>query len=82
MRLKKVKGEPSLARDESTGAVLCTDKAGLASYKKKKADRDRINRIESELAEIKAMLGILVRGKLGPVHPDPLAPEKLSQVGN
>lgn len=59
-----------LVKDPSSGAVLSVDSAKLDAYRKQKAvfeernrDKERINKIENDLNEIKQMLQSLVRDR-------------------
>jgi hypothetical protein len=55
-----VTDDPKLRRaNDNPGALISTDRAGLAAYKKKKAAFGQINRIavvEQELSDVKMML--------------------------
>lgn len=59
-----------LVKDPSSGAVLSVDNAKLDAYRKQKQvfedrnrDKERINKIENDLNEIKQMLQSLVRDR-------------------
>lgn len=59
-----------LVKDPSSGAVLNVDNSKLEAYKKQKQvfedrnrDKERINKIENDLNEIKQMLQSLVRDR-------------------
>lgn len=59
-----------LVKDPSSGAVLNVDNAKLDAYKKQKQafedrnrDKERINKIENDLNEIKQLLQSLVRDR-------------------
>jgi len=54
---------PGLVKDPTTKAVLNTDKSALEAYKKKRANADRINRLEEELADIKKLLVELLENR-------------------
>lgn len=50
-----------LRRSESNpGALISTDREGLAAYRKKKQAASRINKVESDVAELKAMMARLL----------------------
>lgn len=53
-----------LVKDPKTGSILNVDNAGLEAYKKRKRrmreDARRIEKLEGELSEIKAMLKTLM----------------------
>jgi hypothetical protein len=57
-----------LVKDSNNGAILNVDNVKLEQYRKQKKsnedrlrDRERINKIENDLSEIKQMLQSLVR---------------------
>lgn len=59
-----------LVKDPNSGAVLNVDNAKLEAYKKRKTffnnqnnEKERINKIEKDLNEIKQMLQSLVRDR-------------------
>lgn len=59
-----------LVKDPNSGAVLNVDNAKLDAYKKRKnffnnqsIEKERINKIENDLVEIKQMLQSLVRDR-------------------
>lgn len=66
-KVVQVQGHPYLVKDTTTGAILNKDAAGLQSYKKQKqvmADQHhRLNKLESDMSEIKQMLQTLVSRK-------------------
>lgn len=45
---------------ENPGALVSTDREGLAAYRKKKQAAARINKVESDVAELKAMVARLL----------------------
>lgn len=72
--LLKVQGNTSLVRDVSSNAILNTDTAEYTQYMrnkqiamKKKEEIDQhsqdINMLKQDMAEIKQMLSMLVKGK-------------------
>ena len=68
MDLVKVEGQPGLARDKKTGAVLninSTEINGIKELRKnqrdlKKVEREEINQLKSDVAEIKMILSKIV----------------------
>lgn len=68
MDLIKVEGQPGLARDKNTGAVLNINSSEIGRIKElrknqrdiKKADREEINQLKSDVNDIKMMLSQLV----------------------
>ena len=58
--LQKVKGHTNLMRDKRTGAILNTDRAGIAQAKARKVAQQqqaqRIDNLEKEITEIKSLL--------------------------
>jgi len=61
MRYSKVEGNPSLVRDEQTKAIINRNVSDYDKYmnlkKSKEIETTRINKIESEMVEIKNDLG-------------------------
>jgi ribosomal protein L13E len=59
-----VEGSPGLVRDKATGAIINTDKSGLQAAKARKLaqkqDRDRLNKLENDVSDIKRLLEKLV----------------------
>jgi hypothetical protein len=53
-----------LVRDMRSGALLSTDKDSIKAYERRKqeakAQKDRINRLEHELSELKALMSKLI----------------------
>jgi hypothetical protein len=68
MDLVKVEGQPGLARDKKTGAVLNINSTEINRIKElrqnqrdlKKVEREEINQLKSDVAEIKMMLSKIV----------------------
>jgi len=62
-----VKDHKNLYRDEESGAIISTDSIAYAQYiktkSKKRTERDEIEEIKSDIAEIKGMLKEFVRDK-------------------
>ena len=58
--LQKVKGHTNLMRDKRTGAILNTDRAGIAQAKARKLARtqeaQRLDQLEKDVTDIKALL--------------------------
>lgn len=46
--------------ENNRGALISTDQEGLEAYKKKKRAAAKINTIESELAELKGMMALIL----------------------
>jgi hypothetical protein len=53
-----------IVRDTRTGALLFTDKDSVKAYERRKreaqAQKDRINRLEHELSELKGIISKLI----------------------
>jgi hypothetical protein len=68
MDLIKVEGQPGLARDKRTGAILNINSTEINRIKElrqnqrelKKVEREEINQLKSDVAEIKMMLSKIV----------------------
>ena len=68
MNLIKVEGQPGLARDKRTGAILNINSTEINRIKElrqnqrdlKKVEREEINQLKSDVAEIKMMLSKIV----------------------
>ena len=62
-----VKDHKNLYRDEESGAIISTDSIGYSQYmktkSKKRIERDEIEDIKSDIAEIKGLLKDIVRDK-------------------
>lgn len=62
-----VKDHKNLYRDEESGAIISTDSISYAQYiktrSKKRTERDEIEEIKSDIAEIKGLLKDIVRDK-------------------
>ena len=60
----KVEGQPDLYRDEESGAIVNCDTAGYQNYFRmrdsKKSQKEELDRIKSDIQEIKALLKELV----------------------
>ncbi len=60
----KVEGQPDLYRDEESGAIVNCDTAGYQNYIRmrdsKKSQKEELDRIKSDIQEIKALLKELV----------------------
>ena len=61
-----VKDHKNLYRDEESGAIISTDSIGYSQYmktkSKKRIERDEIEAIKSDIAEIKSLLKGIVKG--------------------
>ena len=68
MHLVKVDGQPGLARDANTGAILNINSSEVQRIKElrqnqrdlKKVEREEINQLKSDVEEIKMMLSKIV----------------------
>jgi hypothetical protein len=53
-----------MVRDTRTGALLSTDRDSVKAYERRRreaqAQKDRINRLEHELSELKALMSKLI----------------------
>lgn len=50
----------TLIRDINSKAVLSTDRAALDKFNKQKQEKERINKLEREIIEIKSMLELIL----------------------
>ena len=61
-----VEGNLNLSRDPKTGAILNTDRSEYEKYvaqrEAKELDKERLNKLESEISEIKQLLVKLTTG--------------------
>ena len=61
-----VEGNSNLSRDPKTGAIVNTDRSEYEKYvaqrKTKQLDNERLNKLESEISEIKQLLVKLTTG--------------------
>tara|TARA_B100000674_G_scaffold327313_1_gene272991 strand:- start:4 stop:216 length:213 start_codon:yes stop_codon:yes gene_type:complete len=61
----RVEGHKNLYRDEKSGAIINCDTTGYAQYKKSKnrnqSQKSEIERLRSEIDEIKSLLGDLIK---------------------
>lgn len=64
----KIKDHDNLIKDTSNGAILNTDKSAIARHnmmikevEKEKRKEDEINRLKSDISEIKALLQKLIQ---------------------
>ena len=62
-----IQGHKNLYRDEITGAVINKDDYGYAQYmktrSKKRIEKDELDKIKSDINEIKSLLKEIVRDK-------------------
>ena len=62
-----VQDHRNLYRDEESGAIISTDSIGYSQYiktkSKKRTERDEIEEIKLDIAEIKGLLKEIVRDK-------------------
>ena len=61
-----VEGNSNLSRDPKTGAIVNTDRSEYEKYvaqrEAKELDKERLNKLESEISEIKQLLVKLTTG--------------------
>ncbi len=61
----RVEGHKNLYRDERSGAIVSTDSSGYDQYmklkEKQRVEREEIDRLKSEIEEIKFMLKELTK---------------------
>jgi len=50
----------TLIRDINSKAVLSTDRTALDKFNKQKQEKERINKLEREMVEIKSMLELIL----------------------
>jgi hypothetical protein len=68
MDLIKVEGQPGLARDNNTGAILNINSTEISRIKElranqrvlKKAEKEEINQLKSDVEQIKMMLSQII----------------------
>jgi hypothetical protein len=68
MDLIKVEGQPGLARDKNTGAILNINSTEISRVKElranqreqKRAEREEINQLKSDVEQIKMMLSQII----------------------
>jgi hypothetical protein len=68
MKLIKVEGHPGLARDQNTGAILNINSTEISRIKElranqrdlKKAEKEEINQLKSDVEQIKMMLSQII----------------------
>jgi len=60
MEFKKVEGHSDLVRDMGSGAIINNDRTAYQSYiqlrEQKLKERERLEKVESEISEIKSLL--------------------------
>ena len=65
-RLILLEGNKNLKRDPKTGAILNTDRSEYEKYiaqrEARQSDKERLNKLESEISEIKELLVKLTTG--------------------
>lgn len=59
----RVQENPDYIRDIDTGAVLNTNIAKLREYKLRKRQNRKIQDLQSEVAELKALLRVVLEGQ-------------------
>lgn len=64
MKLKEIKDEPGLMKDLESGAIINTDRSAIKAAKARKQamqeNKERIDKIENDVTEIKNMLKELI----------------------
>lgn len=64
MDYKKVEGHPGLVRDLETNAIINNDKSAYQNYiqlrEQKLKEKERLDKLENEVGEIKSLLQKLV----------------------
>lgn len=63
MRKIKVEGEPHLVRDMDSNAIINTNKSEYDRFVEKSKQKNKINKLEEELCEIKSLLKKLLKDK-------------------
>ena len=62
-----VQDHKNLYRDEESGAIISTDSIGYAQYikskSKKRIEKDELDKIKSDINEIKSLLKEIIRDK-------------------
>ena len=60
----KIEGEQDLVKDKETGAIINTNMDSLSAYKQKRKkdidQKNRIDRMENDIGDIKSMLKELI----------------------
>lgn len=56
----RVKENPDFVRDEGSGALLNTNVAKLNEYKFKKQQKEKVDKLEQEVKELKDLLRIVL----------------------
>jgi tetrahydromethanopterin S-methyltransferase subunit B len=60
----KIEGEQDLVKDKETGAIINTNMDSLSAYKQKRKkdieQKNRIDKIENDIGDIKSMLKELI----------------------
>lgn len=59
----RVKDNPDYIKDDDSGAVLNTNVAKLKEYKLRKRQNRKIEDLQSEVAELKALLRVVLEGQ-------------------
>jgi hypothetical protein len=59
----RVKENPDYIKDDDTGAVLNTNVARLKDYKLRKKQDMKIEDLRNEVAELKALLRVMLEGQ-------------------
>lgn len=59
----RVKDNPDYIKDDDSGAVLNTNVAKLREYKLRKRQNRKIEELQSEVAELKALLRVVLEGQ-------------------
>lgn len=59
----RVKDNPDYIKDDGTGAVLNTNVAKLKEYKLRKKQNRKIEDLQTEVAELKALIRVILEGQ-------------------
>lgn len=59
----RVKDNPDYIKDNGTGAVLNTNVAKLKEYKLRKRQNRKIEDLQTEVAELKALIRVILEGQ-------------------
>lgn len=59
----RIKENPDYIKDDDTGAVLNTNVAKLKDYKIRKKQDRKIENLQHEVAELKALLRVMLEGQ-------------------
>ncbi len=64
MEFKQVEGRNDLFRDMDSGAIINTDRSAFLNYREKRKQKlkemERINKLESDVSDIKSLLHTII----------------------